>query len=295
MTLPGSRRLSLILHRCSSLQSYTGAPSPTGADLMLPGRSPCRMRTATSAALRPSSWVETRGSPDNALAEIAVEVAEYGRVCRFPKSRQHAILLIRYPSRIHAHTRIEQGRARRQGGGALHQGQVIEPFERHSLPPDRVETLVAFLHPKWVQWRRANHEHDVRLCLAMYWRMLLDKLWQVQRAGDSSLVRRQCGFSERSLIGTRDEQRRRRKELRSILLKEAGCGRAHSDNEIEIATSKESTNVVYQRRFLGRLRQPCHLKRGFVEIDRWQPSCEFLAEACRDRAPGLEVRSKRVQ
>ena len=83
--------------------------------------------------------------------------------------------------------------------------------------------------------------------------------------------------------------------MRSILLKEARRGCTHCDNQIEIATGKESTNVVYQRGFLGRLRQPCHLKRGFVEIDRWQPSCEFFTEASRHRAPRLEVRSERVQ
>ena len=53
-----------------------------------------------------------------------------------------------------------------------------------------------------------------------------------------------------------------------MLLKEAGRGCAHCDNQIEIATGKESANVVDQRSFLGRLRQPCHLEGGFVEIDR---------------------------
>ncbi len=43
------------------------------------------------------------------------------------------------------------------------------------------------------------------------------------------------------------------------------------------------------------VRQPCHLNRGFVEIDSWQPSCELFTEACCHRAPGLEVGSERVQ
>ena len=98
------------------------------------------------------------------------------------------------------------------------------------------------------------------------------------------------------MIRCSNEQRRGRKELRSILLKESRRGRPHCNNQIEIATGKESTNVVYQRSFLGRLRQPCHLKGGFVEIDRIrQSSRELLPEARRDRAPGLEERAERVK
>jgi hypothetical protein len=60
-------------------------------------------------------------------------------------------------------------------------------------------------------------------------------------------------FAERSLIRCSNEQRRGRKELRSILLKEAHRGCGHCDNQIGIVTGKESTNVAYQRSFLGRL------------------------------------------
>jgi formylmethanofuran dehydrogenase subunit E len=92
------------------------------------------------------------------------------------------------------------------------------------------------------------------------------------------------------LIRSRDEQRRGWKELRSILLKEARRGCTHCDNQIEIATSKESTNVVYQRGFLGRLRQPCHLKRGFVEIDRCATDAVPIVTGCRLGKRALKFR-----
>src|SRR6478672_10428078 len=69
---------------------------------------------------------------DDTLAKIAVEVAEYGRGCTFPKSRQHSILFVRYSSGIYLHDCVKESRARRQGGGALHHvflRQVIEPLE----------------------------------------------------------------------------------------------------------------------------------------------------------------------
>ena len=78
--------------------------------------------------------------------------------------------------------------------------------------------------------------------------------------------------------------------------KEAGSGRTQCDNQIELATGKESLEVVYERTFVGRLRDPCHLQGGFVEIDRIRQSpCNLITEVSRHRAPGLEVRSERVQ
>jgi hypothetical protein len=46
---------------------------------------------------------------NEALAKIAVEITEYGRVCTLAKSRQHAIVFVWYPSCINPHACIEEG------------------------------------------------------------------------------------------------------------------------------------------------------------------------------------------
>ena len=101
-----------------------------------------------------------------------------GAFAVFPKSRQHAILFVRYPSRIYAHACIKEGRARRQGGGALHHfflRQVIEPLERYP-PCEGLKRLAHPLHPKSFQRRCANHERDV-VCVRQHLEDVLDKFW----------------------------------------------------------------------------------------------------------------------
>src|SRR5262249_57772848 len=80
-----------------------------------------------------------RGDKDashDATAKVTVDVTKNGRVCGFPKSREHAILLVWDTRCVDSDVNVEDSGVWRKHGGALQhvfKRQLIEPLECHSV------------------------------------------------------------------------------------------------------------------------------------------------------------------
>ncbi len=90
-------------------------------------------------------------------------------------------------------------------------------------------------------------------------------------------------------IGGCDQQRRRRKESRSVPRHEAGHRCAHRHNEPGFTVRQKRVQIIDEWTFLpGRaLAKPFRLKRGFVKVDRIRSELsQRFAKRRRDGVPG---------
>ena len=87
---------------------------------MLPAGSPRKIRSATAVLRLRDLLDRDERAADDAMAEIAVHIAEDGGVRDGVKARQALVVLLRRAARIDADGRVVDGGARRQHGDALH-------------------------------------------------------------------------------------------------------------------------------------------------------------------------------
>ena len=102
-----------MFQRCSSRQSNFGASRPCTGCLDIAGFFATQNADGNRRCLAPKFLGGEKRTPDDAMAKMAVHVAEDGSTCSLMKSRQHAILLVRDANCIHPHVCIEDGRLRR--------------------------------------------------------------------------------------------------------------------------------------------------------------------------------------